>query len=641
VFSELKKYSAYVGPLLVCVYTACAYWACGAGKKDEVSDSPYDLLCPGSESCASNTGALQVGAAKREITPTITETFTDCGLDGLCPGDDAYEAADSGEDNGEFDGWIASPDGNEGFDDVNGNSLFDAVWIAGFGNARAALGVHDPLWARALVVKQGDTTLALVSVDLVGYFYDEVVRIRESLAKEAGVDLLLVAASHTHQGPDTIGIWGYDEGRSGVDPLYMDFVRQEIKAAVEEAAGDLSEATLRVGNGKSGVHPTSEETTTTKGVNNLIRDGRDPAIMNDAIHVMQFKALSDDTTIATLVNWTNHPEVLCSHNRFISSDFVHYLRTGIEDGVHRGGVDVDGLGGMALFVNGAVGGMQTPLNIDIVDVDGTTIEHTCGTTNTTDDPIFLRAQALGELVALDALRVLADEGEDVSEPGLSFASKSFNVPVENSAYNAMFLVGVFYGRELHDFNRDLQITADNVPYLKTEVAVVNLGPMQSISVPGELLPELFLGGYDGSATGPAQQILESKKNREPEEPTACTQDSDCDDVAYHNGSLCKAYKCFCAESGICFSNAYNPPDLTSAPAGPYLRDKMTGQYKMVWGLTPDELGYLIPAYDYKLDERQPYIEEAPGDHYEETNSIGPTVVEKVEEHLTVLLGLFP
>ena len=62
---------------------------------------------------------------------------------------------------------------------------------------------------------------------------------------------------------------------------------------------------------------------------------------------------------------------------------------------------------------------------------------------------------------------------------------------------------------------------------------------------------------------------------------------------------------------------------------------------MVWGLTPDELGYFIPAYDYELDDRQPYIEEASGDHYEETNSIGPTVVERVEEHLTVLLGLFP
>ena len=44
---------------------------------------------------------------------------------------------------------------------------------------------------------------------------------------------------------------------------------------------------------------------------------------------------------------------------------------------------------------------------------------------------------------------------------------------------------------------------------------------------------------------------------------------------------------------------------------------------MVLGLTNDEIGYLIPEYDYVLDEGLPYLSEAEGDHYEETNSLGP------------------
>jgi hypothetical protein len=44
---------------------------------------------------------------------------------------------------------------------------------------------------------------------------------------------------------------------------------------------------------------------------------------------------------------------------------------------------------------------------------------------------------------------------------------------------------------------------------------------------------------------------------------------------------------------------------------------------MCWGLTNDMLGYLMPAYDFELDADAPFIDEAPGDHYEETNSIGP------------------
>jgi hypothetical protein len=44
---------------------------------------------------------------------------------------------------------------------------------------------------------------------------------------------------------------------------------------------------------------------------------------------------------------------------------------------------------------------------------------------------------------------------------------------------------------------------------------------------------------------------------------------------------------------------------------------------MTFGLTNDMLGYMIPSYDYFVDERAPYIDEAFGFYYEETNSIGP------------------
>jgi hypothetical protein len=35
------------------------------------------------------------------------------------------------------------------------------------------------------------------------------------------------------------------------------------------------------------------------------------------------------------------------------------------------------------------------------------------------------------------------------------------------------------------------------------------------------------------------------------------------------------------------------------------------------------LGYIMPDYNYVLDPGSPYMEEADGDHYEETNSLGP------------------
>ena len=62
-------------------------------------------------------------------------------------------------------------------------------------------------------------------------------------------------------------------------------------------------------------------------------------------------------------------------------------------------------------------------------------------------------------------------------------------------------------------------------------------------------------------------------------------------------------------------------------------------YRWVIGLGQDETGYVVPAYDYKLDPGHPYLNEAaPGDHYEETNSVGPNVQADVVEPLRELLA---
>lgn len=54
--------------------------------------------------------------------------------------------------------------------------------MAGFGQNRKAIGVHDPLKARAVVLRHGKQRLALVCVDLVGFFQEYVTHIRKQLA---------------------------------------------------------------------------------------------------------------------------------------------------------------------------------------------------------------------------------------------------------------------------------------------------------------------------------------------------------------------------------------------------------------------------------------------------------------------------
>src|SRR5690606_36271012 len=92
---------------------------------------------------------------------------------------------------------------------VVGVNHSDPVYLAGFGNDRRATGVHDDLWARGFVLENAERRIALVTLDVVGYFQNEVETIR-TLAAQAGfvADAIVVSSTHNHEGPDTMGLWG-------------------------------------------------------------------------------------------------------------------------------------------------------------------------------------------------------------------------------------------------------------------------------------------------------------------------------------------------------------------------------------------------------------------------------------------------
>ena len=61
--------------------------------------------------------------------------------------------------------------------DVRSNT----VYIAGFGHNRIATGVHDDLYARCLALATGGQVLVLCSVDVIGLFYEDVLKIRDQV----------------------------------------------------------------------------------------------------------------------------------------------------------------------------------------------------------------------------------------------------------------------------------------------------------------------------------------------------------------------------------------------------------------------------------------------------------------------------
>lgn len=75
--------------------------------------------------------------------------------------------------------------------------------MCGYFNERLSTGVLNPLHAKALVLRQGDTRVAMVFCDLIGLSIDVSRRARDQIERELGIPRanVLLAATHSHTGP--------------------------------------------------------------------------------------------------------------------------------------------------------------------------------------------------------------------------------------------------------------------------------------------------------------------------------------------------------------------------------------------------------------------------------------------------------
>jgi len=165
------------------------------------------------------------------------------------------------------------------------------------------------------------------------------------------------------------------------------------------------------------------------------------------------------------------------------------------------------------------------------------------------------------------------------ESEISFVYQPYYAPVDNSILALMPMFGV--------------CTTDIVPYkdceiglaLATEMTYIKLGEQKILVLPGEIFTELVYGGYadaENSATGKGPEI-----NPEP-----------------------------LAE--IC-----NDPNL------------------MIFGVSNDMTGYIVPPNDWILHPTQPYLtsvrDKFDRNHYNETNSIGIRMAEIIAENFYTMV----
>ena len=191
--------------------------------------------------------------------------------------------------------------------------------------SKPAVGTHDPLTARALVI--GDT--ALVVVDVLGLHEATCAAIwrRSGFAD----DHVVVVATHTHGGPLPM------PGRGGgdADPAFLKQLEDGCVAAIRQATASRRPARLLAGNGANPGIAFNRRT--------------DGGPIDPTVPVLRVET-ADGAPLAIAFAHACHPVVLGAGNRLYTADFPHFARQAVEAAAP---------GAVALFLPGCSGDVST------------------------------------------------------------------------------------------------------------------------------------------------------------------------------------------------------------------------------------------------------------------------------------------
>ena len=337
------------------------------------------------------------------------------------------------------------------------------VWLAGFGQGRKATKIHDPIMVRAVVMSDGKTTVAMACADVVGLFNPFAEGVRAELKE---IDHVLVSATHNHEGPDTMGMWGPNPFFTGQNPVYMKKLHDAFVAAIRDAKKAMRPATAEIAR---------------KAVPELLNDSRQPIVLHDELVVLRFKGAKDGKPIGLLVQWNCHPETLDSGNLEVSSDFVGPAVADLEKSEK---VPV-------AYFTGTVGGLLSSLKVKIKDEKG----------NLPKDGSFEKNDLYGRTLA-EACRTALKTAEKLDLTPFDCRSQQILLPIENKLYQLAWTTKIF-NRAAYVWEGKAVIDPKNPPRqakdlstpvaVKSEVGLWRLGELAVPLIPGEIYPELVLG----------------------------------------------------------------------------------------------------------------------------------------------------
>lgn len=471
--------------------------ACSGGSGE--AERPGSSAPPGSEAPSGDV-VLEVGAASASILPTVDGT-TDYVSDAS-----GWGARSGDADPNDIGVFVAAFDQGK-VSISNGNS--DASWV------------HDDVRATAVAIQRGDERAIIVGLDTYMTFSMDADHIEDvasaQLPSEWSDAPILIAPTHNHHGPDV----AFD-----INPDYYEHLTRQTVAAIVEAVSKVGAATAVA---TTGEHRFG------------VSDGRDPIVFDPRLNVLEFSD-PEGSPIATIVQWTSHPETTlgweppvpdlaerCAEKgwegedcfadgRYITADYPGVLRTRLQQ---AGRAEV-------LFMNGPLGNQIGPGEADVWSVDDA---HPVGSGWIVPDgasPVagcsdyrcrnLARTDAVGSQLALAVLDLL-ESAPSVDIGTVSWTEQPFFTRLTNIGFRLLIADGDLGWQPITLYNCEpgqplsdetcvsdegkleddpvltpltgSQIRVGDV--VKTRVSFLDFGSVGFVFLPGELPPELVIG----------------------------------------------------------------------------------------------------------------------------------------------------
>lgn len=299
------------------------------------------------------------------------------------------------------------------------------------GEAERLTSVVDDLFLRCLSIEKGPARIVFLSLDLIGLFRDFTEELAEKITpQKIRFENLLVATTHTHSGPDTMGLWGPSIDQSGYNERYGKFLLRACADAVTYAIKSARPANAFLAFEEKNL-----------GVVNY----RNPGELNLDLWRLSFNG--KDGHIGSLISYTAQAELTPRNDDRISAGYPGEACRLLDEK----------FGGTTLFLLGSCGGMEPE-----------------GSEKGYDE-----AHAYGRKLAQEIIR-LAQNPRPLRGENLAVTTTEVELPIENPGFQMMMESGMIR-------------TSQRPPMARTTICKAEIGDLTIFALPAESFPGIVSG----------------------------------------------------------------------------------------------------------------------------------------------------